>query len=258
MKQKSFTKRGRVRPICDESSRKPKNRNQKTKTLWRSFGFRSKDVFFGFPWVFLVLFGGPELFSFNRKGFLRNLEKTKKPKNQNFLEKFWFQVKRCFFWFSLSFFGFFWFRFLKTKKTLFFFVFLKEVLLEVRQKTKKNSSFFCFLVRCLEYMYEQSMKKTKNLEFFWFFALLQVRLPSKNKKPKVFLVFKNLNQKKKTKKLKENQKKTSFDLKPKLLQKVLVFWFFGFLEVSSHTSLFLFGRNSGSKIESVFHGNIYK
>ena len=70
------------------------------------------------------------------------------------------------------------------------------------------------------------------------------------------MVFKNLNQK--NKKLKEHQKKQSFDLKPKLLQKVLVFWFFGFLEVSSHTSLFLFGRNSGSKIESVFHGNIYK
>ena len=93
-----------------------------------------------------------KLFSFNRKGFLQNLEKTKKPKNQNFLEKFWFQVKR---WFFLVF-----------------------------------------------------------LEFFWF-----------------FLVFKNLNQKK-PKKLKENQKKPSFDLKPKLLQKVLVFWFFGFLEVS--------------------------
>ena len=111
------------------------------------------------------------------------------------------------------------------------------------------------------------------------------------------MVFKNLNQKK-TKKLKENQKKQSFDLKPKLLQKVLVFWFFGFLEVSfgfknlnkktqgkpkktifwpetktspksfvfcffgflevSSHSLFLFGRNSGSRIESVFHGNIYK
>ena len=70
-------------------------------------------------------------------------------------------------------------------------------------------------------------------------------------------MFKNLNQKKQ-KKLKENQKNTSFDLKPKLLQTVLFFCFFGFLEVSSHTSLFLFGRNSGSKIESVFHGNIYK
>ena len=75
-------------------------------------------------------------------------------------------------------------------------------------------------------------KNKKKLEFFWFFAFLQVRLPSKNQKnPRFFLVFKNLNQKKQ-KKLKENQKKTSFDLKPKLLQKVLVFWFFGFLEVS--------------------------
>ena len=48
-----------------------------------------------------------KLFSFNRKGFLQNLEKTKKPKNQNFLEKFWFQVKRCFFFVFLEFFCFF-------------------------------------------------------------------------------------------------------------------------------------------------------
>ena len=47
-----------------------------------------------------------KLFSFNRKGFLQNLEKTKKTKNQNFLEKFWFQVKR---WFFLVFLEFFWF-----------------------------------------------------------------------------------------------------------------------------------------------------
>ena len=66
-----------------------------------------------------------KLFSFNRKGFLQNLEKTKKPKNQNFLDKFWFQVKRCFFWFSLFFFVFFWFRFLKTKKNLVFFCFFE-------------------------------------------------------------------------------------------------------------------------------------
>ena len=186
----------------------------------------------------------------------RENQKTKKPKL--FGEVLVSGQKMVFFLVFLEFFCFFWFRFLKTKKTLGFFGFLKEVLLEERQKTKKTQGFFVFLVRCLEYMYEQSMKKPKNLEFFWFFALLQVRLPSKNQKnPRFFLVFKNLNQKKQ-KKLKENQKKTSFDLKPKLLQKVLVFWFFGFLEVSSHTSLFLFGRNSGSKIESVFHGNIYK
>ena len=50
-----------------------------------------------------------------------------------------------FFWFSLSFFGFFWFRFLKTKKkTLVFFGFLKEVLLEVRQKNKKKLKVFWF------------------------------------------------------------------------------------------------------------------
>ena len=48
-----------------------------------------------------------KLFSFNRNGFLQNLEKTKKPKNQNFLEKFWFQVKRCFFLVFLEFFLFF-------------------------------------------------------------------------------------------------------------------------------------------------------
>ena len=138
------------------------NQKAKTKTLWRSFGFRSKDVFLVFLEFFWSFFGGPELFSFNRKGFLRNLEKTKKPKNQNFLEKFWFQVKRCFFLVFLEFFLFFWFRFLKTQKTLgFFFGFLKEVFVEERQKTKKTQGFFVFLVRCLEYMYEQAMKKPK-------------------------------------------------------------------------------------------------
>ena len=66
-----------------------------------------------------------KLFSFNRKGFLQNLEKTKKPKKQNFLEKFWFQVKRWFFLVFLEFFWFFWFRFLKTKKNLGFFLFFE-------------------------------------------------------------------------------------------------------------------------------------
>ena len=139
-----------------ETSRKPKN--QKTKTFWRSFGFRSKDVFFLF---------------------------------------------------SLSFFCFFLFRFLKTKKKPWvFLVFSKEVLLEKRQKTKKTQGFFVFLVRCLEYMYEQSMKNQKNLEFFLVFCLTSSK--TSFKKPKktqgFFLVFKNLNQKK-PKKLKENQKK---------------------------------------------------
>ena len=76
------------------------------------------------------------------------------------------------------------------------------------------------------------MKNQKKPWVFLVFCLSSTK--ASFKKPKktqgFFLVFKNLNQKK-TKKLKENQKTTSFDLKPKLLQKVLVFWFFGFLEV---------------------------
>ena len=38
--------------------------------------------------------------------------------------------------------------------------------------------------------------------------------------------------KKKPKKLEENQKKPNMSLRPNILWKVLVFWFFGFLEVS--------------------------
>ena len=69
-----------------------------------------------------------KLFSFNRKGFLQNLEKTKKPKNQKtktFWRSFGFRSKDVFFGFSLSFFVFFWFRFLKTKKNLGFFWFFE-------------------------------------------------------------------------------------------------------------------------------------
>ena len=188
-------------------------------------------------------------------------ETSRKPKNQKtktFWRSFGFRSKDCFFWFSLSFFVFFWFRFLKTKKPWVFLVFWRKSYLKKGKKTKKLKVFLAFWSDVRIHVWTIHEKKQKKLEFFCFFALLQVRLPSKNpKNPRFFLVFKNLDQKK-TKKLKENQKKTSFDLKPKLLQKVLVFWFFGFLEVSSHTSLFLFGRNRGSKIESVFHGNIYK
>ena len=63
-------------------------------------------------------------------------ETSRKPKNQNFLEKFWFQVKT---WFFLVFLEFFCFLF---GLDSCFFCFLKEVLLEVRQKTKKTQVFF--------------------------------------------------------------------------------------------------------------------
>ena len=72
---------------------------------------------------FLSFFGGPELFSFNRKGFLRN-QKTKKPKL--FGEVLVSGQKMVFFVF-LEFSWFFWFRFLKTqkKKNLGFFWFFE-------------------------------------------------------------------------------------------------------------------------------------
>ena len=37
-----------------------KNKNKKTQTLRRMFGFDSKDCFFGVPWVFFVFFWGFE------------------------------------------------------------------------------------------------------------------------------------------------------------------------------------------------------
>ena len=115
-----------------------------------------------------------------------------------------------------------------------FFGFLKEALVEERQKTKKTQGFFGFFMDSSYISSKHLTKKTKKPWVFLVFCLSSTKASFKKpKKPKVFLVFKNLNQKK-TKKLKENQRKPSFDLKPKLLQKVLVFWFFGFLEDSSH------------------------
>ena len=115
-------------------------------------------VFLEFFWFCLV---GQNSSLSTEKDFYETSRKPKNQKTKTFWRSFGFRSKDVFFWFSLSFFVFFWFRFLKTKKTLGCFGFLKEVLLEERQKTKKTQGFFGFLVRCLEYMYEQSMKKPK-------------------------------------------------------------------------------------------------
>ena len=83
----------------------------------------------------------------------KNLEKTKKPKNQNFSENVWSEAHVCFFLVFLEFFCFFLVMTLKKlKKTQGFFGFLKELLLEVSQKTKKTQVFFGFLDRFLEDM----------------------------------------------------------------------------------------------------------
>ena len=75
----------------------------------------------------------------------KNLEKTKKPKNQNFSENVWSEAHVCFFLFSSSFLVFFGHDLEKTKKTQGFFGFLEKLLLEVSQKTqKKLRSFLVF------------------------------------------------------------------------------------------------------------------
>ena len=100
-----------------ETSRKPKN--QKNKTFWRSFGFRSKDGFF---LVFL------EFFCF----FLFRFLKTKK--NLGF---FWF------FEGSLT-----WRKAKKQKNSRFFWFFGQMFRIHVwtiHEKNKKTLSFFGFL-----------------------------------------------------------------------------------------------------------------
>ena len=69
-----------------------------------------------------------KLFSFNRM-ILRNLEKTKKPKNQNFSENVWSEAHVCFFLVFLEFFlVFFGHDLEKTKKTQGFFGFLDKLM----------------------------------------------------------------------------------------------------------------------------------
>ena len=88
-------------------------------------------------------------------------------------------------------------------------------------------------------------KKPKKTWVFLVFCLTSSKSSFKKpKKPWVSLVF-SRSWPKKTKKLRENQKKQKRASDQTFSEK---FCFFGFLEVSSHTSLFLFGRNSGSKI----------
>ena len=77
----------------------------------------------------------------------KNLEKTKKnkkPKKQNFSENVWSEAHVCFFCFPRVFLVFFGHDLEKIKKTQGFLGFLKELLIEVRQKTKKTQVFFGF------------------------------------------------------------------------------------------------------------------
>ena len=100
----------------------------------------------------------------------KNLEKTKKPKNQNFSENVWSEAHVWFFLFSSSFFGFFGHDHEKTKKTQGFLVFWLTSSKSSFKKPKKLRSFLFFCMDCF-YM-SSSPKKQKRPEFFWFFTSL--------------------------------------------------------------------------------------
>ena len=129
----------------------------------------------------------------------------------------------------------------KQKKLEFFLVFCLTSSKTSFKKTKKNKVFFVFknLNQKKPKKLKENQKKhllTWNQNFskkFWFFGFLVF---SRFRKNPFLLKEKSSGPPNKTKKTQGKPKKTSFDLKPKLLHKVLVFWlrFFGFLEDSSH------------------------
>ena len=161
----------------------------------------------------------------------KNLEKTKKPKNQNFSENVWSEAHV---WFFLVFLEFFWFFLVMTlkklKKLKVFFGFLKKLLLEVKPKNQKNSSLFWFFGQMFRrHVKTIHAKNQKRPEFFLVFhKSLTINLSKKPKKPWVFFRFFKVMTKKKTKKLEENQKKTKHEPQTKHSLKsfgFLVFWF---------------------------------
>ena len=74
-------------------------------------------------------------------------------------------------------------------------------------------------------------KNQKKPEFFWFFALLQVRVPSKNQKKLEFFKFFQGHDQKKTKKTRGKPKKTKHEPQTKHSLKSFGFLVFWFLEV---------------------------
>ena len=103
----------------------------------------------------------------------KNLEKTKKPKNQNFSENVWSEAHV---WFFLVLPSCFWFFLVltlkKLKKLKVFLVCWIKWWLKNCEKPK-NSRFFWFLGVCgFSFFLAAQWKTKKNPEFFWFFTLL--------------------------------------------------------------------------------------
>ena len=156
----------------------------------------------------------------------KNLEKTKKPKNQNFSENVWSEAHVWFFLFCLGFFVvFFGLDLEKTKKTQGFFCFLDNMMVKELWKTKKTQVFFGFWVFvALVSFWLRNEKQKKPWVFLVFHTSLTIILSKKPKTPWVFLVF-SRSRPKKPKKPRQNQKKPNMSLRPNILWKVLVFWF---------------------------------
>ena len=114
----------------------------------------------------------------------KNLEKTKKQKNQNFSENVWSKAHVWFFfWFSSSFFVFFGHDLEKTKKTQGFFWFFGGTLTWSKPKNQKNSGLFWFFAwivfTCLLKICPKNQKRP---EFFLFFWLTSSKSSSKKTK----------------------------------------------------------------------------
>ena len=98
-------------------------------------------------------------------------------------------------------------------------------------KNQKNSSFFGFSLHSQKETKATNIQKQKNtLSFFGFSQFLNHQFIQKTKKTWVFSVVSRSKPKNKTKNPGKT-KKPNMSLRPNILWKVLVFWFFGFLEV---------------------------
>ena len=103
--------------------------------------------------------------------------------------------------------------------------------LKTCEKPKRLRSFLVFCMDCFYMSSKNLSKKPKKTWVVLVFWLTSSKSSFKKpKKPWVFLVFQGHDQKK-PKKTRGKPKKPNMSLRPNILWKVLVFWFFGFLEV---------------------------
>ena len=114
----------------------------------------------------------------------QNRTKTKKPRNQNFEETFWFRLKRCFFLVFLVFFFVFWFRSPKNQKTPGVFWFFQVHGWRQSPKNQKTPGVFLVFWTSKPKKPKKHKENQKNPSFeskpksllkvlvFWFFVFL--------------------------------------------------------------------------------------